>query len=357
MTAIKILSLFSGIGAFERALENLHIPYNLVAYCEIDKYAAKAYSILHHVPMEKNLVDVTKIDVSKLPSDIDLVTYGFPCQDISKCGKERGLEYNGEKTRSGLVWDAHNIIEQTKPKIAICENVANLTKPKFAKEFKAILSNLERMGYSNYWQLMNAKDYGVPQQRERVFIISIRKDIDKGSFSFPVKQPLTKDLDSLLEVLVPNKYYVSEQMLKTILCTGTKNFRAKPELNPKIAKTLTSTMFKMHRASQDNYILREVTTNTSDAYRIYCATYGIARTLKANAGGVGAKTGLYFRHPKLSVVRRLTPVECFRLMGFKDEDVVSLRAAHISDTQLYKMAGNSIVVDVLMAIFEVLYAL
>lgn len=354
MTAIKVLSLFSGIGAFERALERLHIPYNLVAYCEIDKYAAKAFSLIHNISQEKNLVDVTKIDATKLPKDIDLLTYGFPCQDISTCGKEHGLEHEGQKTRSGLVWDAHHIINVTHPKIALCENVANLTKPKFAKEFKAILDNLESMGYNNYWQLMNSKNYGIPQHRERVFIISIRKDVDKGSFSFPSPIPLTKDLEDMLEDIVPSKYYVTEKSLHYILQTGhIKPVYVKPILNPKIASPLLATMHKVHKAGVDNFILREVTTQVSDAYRIYCSRYGVARTLKANAGGLGAKTGLYLNGK--SPVRKLTPTECFRLMGFADKDVVLLHDAGISDTQLYKMAGNSIVVDVLMAIFKELY--
>ena len=167
---LKVLSLFSGIGAFERALENMYTPYELVAYCEIDKYASRAYSILHNVPESKNLGDITKIDVSKLPTDIDLLTYGFPCQDISVAGRGKGLVHEGTQTRSGLVWDAHKIIEATKPKIAICENVKNLVGKKFTAEFKAILDNLEELGYTNYWQVLNACDYGIPQNREREYL-------------------------------------------------------------------------------------------------------------------------------------------------------------------------------------------
>lgn len=164
---MKVLSLFSGIGAFERALENLNIDFELVNYCEIDKYASKSFSLLHNVSEDLNLKDVTTIDTSKLPTGIDLVTYGFPCQDISVSGKQRGFEYNGEKTRSGLVWDAHRIIGEVRPKVAVCENVKNLIGKKFTKEFKEILDNLEELGYNNYYQVLNARDYGIPQQRER----------------------------------------------------------------------------------------------------------------------------------------------------------------------------------------------
>lgn len=123
---IRYLSLFSGIGAFEKALDNLGIPYELLAYCEVDKYASKAYSLLHHVPESMNLGDITKVDEKTLPTDIDLLTYGFPCQDISIAGNKRGfVNEDGTKTRSGLFFDALRIIEHCKPKVAIAENVKN----------------------------------------------------------------------------------------------------------------------------------------------------------------------------------------------------------------------------------------
>lgn len=195
---IKLLSLFSGIGAFEKALERKGIDYDLVGYCEIDKYAAKAYSLIHHVPEKMNFVDVTKINEKELPKDIDLITYGFPCQSVSVAGKLHGFEHNGKKTRSGLFFDALRIIEETKPKVAICENVKNLTGKRFAKEFKVVLGSLEEAGYNNYWKILDAQDYGIPQHRERVFIVSIRKDLDKGKLVFPDPIELTKCMDDYL---------------------------------------------------------------------------------------------------------------------------------------------------------------
>ncbi len=132
MQTLSVLSLFSGIGAFEKALTNLGIKYNLVNYCEIDKSASKAYSIIHDIPESKNLGDITKINLNQL-QHVDILTYGFPCQDISLNGGMRGLEHEGEKTRSGLVWNAHEVIAATKPIVAICENVRNLTTKKFKK--------------------------------------------------------------------------------------------------------------------------------------------------------------------------------------------------------------------------------
>lgn len=215
---IKYLSLFSGIGAFEKALQNLHIPYDLVGYCEIDKYASKAYSLLHNVPESMNFGDITKLDEKSLPNDIDLITYGFPCQDISLAGHQKGLlNEDGSKTRSGLFFDALRIIEHTQPKVAIAENVKNLTAKKFSEQFSIVLNSLDEVGYNNYWQVLNAKDYGTPQNRERVFIISIRKDMDDGSFSFPAPFPLEKRLKDVLEDSVETRYYVDPERVKILI--------------------------------------------------------------------------------------------------------------------------------------------
>ena len=183
---MKILSLFSGIGAFEKALDNLGVEYELVNYCEIDKYASKSYAVIHNVSEDMNLGDITKVNEKDLPKDIDLVTYGFPCQDISLAGKMRGMfNEDGTQTRSGLFFDALRIIEETQPRVAIAENVKNLVGKKFKPQFEIVLESLDKAGYNNYWKVLNAKDYGIPQNRERVFIVSIRKDIDTGLFQFP----------------------------------------------------------------------------------------------------------------------------------------------------------------------------
>lgn len=208
---IRYLSLFSGIGAFEKALENLKIPYELIGYCEIDKYASKAYSLLHNVPESMNYGDITKLNERELPNNIDLITYGFPCQDISLAGHQKGLlNEDGTKTRSGLFFDALRIIEYTQPKIAIAENVKNLTGTKFSEQFNIVLQGLSDAGYNNYWKILNAKDYEIPQNRERVFIISIRKNIDSGIFNFPESVPLEKRLKDLLESKVDEKYYIKD---------------------------------------------------------------------------------------------------------------------------------------------------
>lgn len=214
---LNVLSLFSGIGAFEKALKNLNIPYNLLAYCEIDKHASKSYSIIHDVPESMNLHDVTKVDMLDIEDRVDLITYGFPCQDISNAGKQKGFtDENGERTRSGLFFEALRIIEDYRPKFAIAENVKALTSKKFTEEFKTVLESLEDAGYNNYWQVLNAKDYGIPQNRERVFIISIRKDIDNG-FTFPEPIPLELRLKDILEETVDEKFYLSDDTLQKLV--------------------------------------------------------------------------------------------------------------------------------------------
>lgn len=210
---IRLLSLFSGIGAFEKALDRVGIEYELINYCEIDKYASKAYSAIHNIPEDYNLWDVCKVDTSKI-KDVDLITYGFPCQDISIAGQMKGLvNKDGTRTRSGLFFEALRIIQDTQPRIAIAENVRNLMSETFVEQYHIVQEALGDAGYNNYVEVLNAKDYGVPQNRERVFIVSIRKDIDIG-FEFPAPVPLTKCLKDLLEDGVDEKYYITEEALK-----------------------------------------------------------------------------------------------------------------------------------------------
>lgn len=220
---LNVLSLFSGIGAFEKALDNLGIEYNLLAYCEIDKFASKSYSLIHNVSEEKNLKDVTKVDFLDIEDRVDLVCYGFPCQDLSNAGKGRGfVDADGNRTRSGLFFEALRIIDEFKPKFAIAENVKALTSKKFSNEFKTVLDSLEEVGYNNYYQVLNAKDYGIPQNRERVFIISIRKDIDKG-FTFPDPIPLGLRLKDMLDDEVEEKFYLSDKQITRGLTTSYKS--------------------------------------------------------------------------------------------------------------------------------------
>lgn len=211
---IRLLSLFSGIGAFEKALENMGANFEIVNYCEIDKYASRAYSLIHNVPEEKNLGDITKVDMNSLRGlGIDLISYGFPCQDISIAGRKKGfVDENGNVTRSGLVSYAMGAIQVCRPRVAIAENVKNLMSKKFLPLYDVIWKTLDIMGYNTETAVLNAADYGIPQHRERVFIISIRKDIYHG-FDFPKPIPLKKSMKDYLEESVPEKYNLSEKDL------------------------------------------------------------------------------------------------------------------------------------------------
>ena len=330
---IRVLSLFSGIGAFEKALERQGIEHEIVAYCEIDKYASKSYSAIHNTPESKNLGDITKIDTDKLP-DFDLMTWGFPCQDISVAGNLKGIV--GGETRSGLYYEGFRILKAKMPKYSIIENVKNLVGKRFRADFEQMLSDIDSLGYNNYWQVLNAKDYGIPQNRERVFIVSIRKDVDKGGFAFPTKEPLELRLKDTLETEVDEKYYLSKSMLEYALDLNEAQNGTKwagrvdsGKLNPNIAYSVTCRgAGGSQRAGVSNFIYDGIDGEISISE--YKRNIAVVNNLR---------------------IRKLTPKECWRLMGFDDADFHKARDAGMSNTQLYKQAGNSIVVDVLEAIF------
>lgn len=322
---LRCLSLFSGIGSFEKALTNLGVKYEVVNYCEIDKYASKSYSAIHGVSESKNLWDITKVNVFNLPTNIDLLTYGFPCQDISLAGKQKGMfNEDGSLTRSGLFFKALDVIEYVKPKIAIVENVKALTSKKFSEQFKIVLDSLEKAGYHNYWKVLNAKDYGIPQNRERVFIVSIRKDIDHNMFEFPKPYSLEKRLKDFLEPHVDEKYYLSDKMISYLM-----------GLNQ----------------SKSKYPRRKIFIDSLKMPN----EKGIAKTITTKSGNRPTDNFIIEQDINhITKIRKLIPLECFRLMGFNDDDYIKCKKIKISDTQLYKQAGNSIVVDVLEEIFRMM---
>ena len=352
------MSLFSGIGAFEKALRNLNIDFELVGYSEIDKYASKAYSLIHNVPENLNLGDITKIDVQNLLKNIDLITYSFPCQDISAAGEQKGFFDRGVKTRSGLFFDALRIIQAVQPKITIAENVKNLTSKRFKNEFEIVLNSLKMAGYNNYYAVLNAKNYGVPQNRERVFIVSVRKDIDTEKFEFPKPIELNKRLKDLLEDDVDEKYYLKGAKATIIndlfdsadrlLQIGTLDIKGQDNIkrvysSEGISPTLTS----MQGGNRQPKIIDDTYRNRLP--RIY-EEYSPCIRVKGSVFKVATMRGRYDKNNYR--IRKLTPKECFRLMGFKDRDINILIENNISNTQLYKMAGNSIVVNVLEEIFK-----
>lgn len=226
---MKIIELFAGYGSQAFALKNLGFEVES-KISEIDKYAIQAYEQLHGKTF--NYGDISKI---KSLGDADLWTYSFPCQDLSVAGKQAGIS---EGTRSGLLYEVERLLEiaaknKNKPKYLLLENVKALVSKKFKPDFDRWLDKLEKLGYNNYWQVLNAKDYGIPQNRERVFVVSIRKDIDTKGYKFPSPVPLQKRLKDMLEPCVDEKYYLGadkveklttqikeKEVINTIRCGG-----------------------------------------------------------------------------------------------------------------------------------------
>lgn len=295
MKEIKILSLFSGIGAFEKALKNIGVDYEITNYCEINKFASHAYSVLHGASENLNLGDITKVNTGNL-KDFELLTYGFPCQDISTAGKMKGI-IKGE-TRSGLLYEALKIIKDKKPYYAIAENVKNLVSKMFIEDFKLMLKELDELGYNSYWKVLNAKDYGSPQSRERVFIISIRKDIDNGAFKFPEALGTIKTINDIAEKTdIDEKYYCKDNnYIKSFI----KN------INRKLVDLKNPSKFGLLRIGKIN------NPNMLQMNQRVFSIEGCSPTLVTGSDSI----------PKIVQcrVRKLTPLECWRATGFTDED-------------------------------------
>ena len=210
---IRVFEAFSGIGTQRMALKKLGIEHEVVAISEIDKYAIKSYEAIHG--KTNNLGDISKVKIEDIP-DHDLLTYSFPCQDISIAGKTRGFS-KGSGTRSSLLWETNRIIENKKPKYLLMENVKNLISKKFMNDYLSWLEHLESLGYTNYWKVLNAKDYYIPQNRERVFCVSILGEHEP--YVFPEKRTLELRLKDILLDKVPEKFYLSQDKVDRLVET------------------------------------------------------------------------------------------------------------------------------------------
>ena len=332
---MKLLSLFTGIGAFEKALKNIGIDYELVGFSEIDKYAIKSYCAIHNEREEKNLGDITKIDITKLPKDIDIITHGSPCQDFSIAGKQAGGDL-GTGTRSSLMWNTINIVTYCKPKYVIWENVKNLLSKKHRHNFDSYLSIMESLGYNNYYQVLNAKDYGIPQNRERVYTISIRKDIDKSNFKFPEKEELKLRLKDMLENEVDKKYYLSDEITNKYIPNKSNNTNVIGNLVMKKWQDNMKRIYDIEKYSpaintmQGGNLEPKIMIKNGTKKGYIEAEKGVSQTLqyKDMMGVINAEMK----------IRKLTPKECWRLMGFSDNDFEKVANVPTSNTQLYKQA-------------------
>ena len=212
---IRVFEAFAGVGSQRMALRNLGIDHEVVAIAEIDKFAIKSYEAIHGET--NNLGDISQIETADIP-DHDLFTYSFPCQDISVAGKGLGLD-EGSDTRSGLLWECQKVIYGKRPKYLLLENVKNLVGKKHKHNFDRWLEWLEKQGYTNYYKILNAKDYGIPQNRERVFVVSILGYHTPYKFPEPIELELR--LKDVLEEVVDEKLYLDTDKAKKLIATVT----------------------------------------------------------------------------------------------------------------------------------------
>ena len=365
---INVATLFSGIGSIEHSLRRLGLNHEIVFAGDIDPFCKASYFANYEMDESHWHDDVTKFDAKKYKDQVDLLVGGSPCQAFSMVGKRLGLE----DIRGTLFYDFARIVNECKPKVFIYENVRGLINHDEGRTWLVVQDVFQQLGYKIQFQLMNSKDYGIPQHRERIFVVGFK---DKTQhFEFPKKIELNHTMQDFLEDYteskyylkskgikfvtkswnrqkkytqinghialcqkanqqfnwhgdfifegvneevgfddfvfnvkdVEEKYYLSEKVGKYVLAGGTKSFKTGIATDLKVARPLLQTMHKMHRAGVDNYV-----------------THNKGR------------------------IRKLTPRECLRLMGFRDDFKIA-----VSDTQMYRQAGNSIVVDVFIAILK-----
>lgn len=374
MTKIKVGTDFSGIGAPEQALKNLGYDFEMVFACEIDKHASRSYQEIHPEPPNKFYIDITKRDHKEV-EPLDLYVAGFPCQSFSMAGKRKGwsTDENGQPVdkRGTLFFEVAEFIQVNQPKVFILENVRGLISHEGGKTYQTIIDILtngggtfngqmsldvfdDGLGYHVYAQVLNSKQHGVPQNRERIFIIGFK---DFRPFSFPKSEPLKKRLKDVLEAEVNEKYYLSENAVSRLVNNG-EGFKSNIKTENEVGSTIFSSMHKLARGMD----LIKVKSATKDGYEI--AQEGDSINFKnpnseTRRGRVGKQisqtieanneVGVYADR-----IRRLTPLECWRLQDFPDEAFFKAQAVS-SDTQLYRQAGNSITVRVIQKIIERIY--
>jgi DNA (cytosine-5)-methyltransferase 1 len=341
---LRIIELFAGIGAWSVALQRLKIPYKLLGFAEIDKYAIKAYGAIHNVDSSLNLGNVNEI--THLPPEIDIMFASPPCQEFSNANtRKKGFE----SERGNLFFETLRLITISKPKVVIIENVKGLLNKKWSPKLEYAFSYLRGLGYFVDYRVLQAKDFNIPQSRARVFIVCIRNDVYKGDFKFPTPVPLTRFLIDMLDENVDEKYYItSEKWIERI----NKDLAIKKwsSIDPEIARCQLSNQYANSRG---NFVSDKLTRiahingKTAQGNRVYAP--GISACLAANAGGWAGKTESYEINGR---IRKLTPCEALKLMGFDISHYEKLKSAEMSDNQIYKLSGNSIVVDVIVALLS-----
>lgn len=305
---MKVVSLFSGIGGLDQGF--IDAGYDVIWANDFDKYAAQTYN-LNNPDGVMHLGDINEIPLESIPEH-DVLIGGFPCQPFSMMGEQRGFQ----DTRGTLFFRIAEIINYQiekgrAPRVIILENVRRLLTHDNKNTFETIKRSLEGLGYKVFQEVLNSADFGVPQIRNRLFIVCFRNN--EVEFEYPEPKNLTVDMHDILEKKVDEKYYLSKKVKPTILAHGSGGYVAKSEINQSPARPLCATMAKMHRACQDNYYSDDYILGNGNTERI----------------------------------RKLTPRECARLQGFKDDFVIQ-----VSNTQAYKQFGNAVTVNVSKAVAE-----
>lgn len=277
---LRLIELFAGIGSQTQALTNIGVPHTVVGISEIDKYAIQSYKAMHGEVT--NFGDIREI--KSLP-DADLWTYSFPCQDISVAGKGAGIK---EGTRSGLLFEVERLLITASengnlPKYLLLGNVKNLVSKKFKADFDRWLAFLESLGYSNYWQILNAKDYGIPQNRERVFCVSIRGE--HKPFKFPEKRELKLRLRDMIDEIVDEKYYLKESTIRSIVNSSFNSRRDSIRKGDDVAYTILARDFKGPQCVQVGEVVGGKWDKMHDISRRVYEPDGISPTVHCQQGG------------------------------------------------------------------------
>ena len=363
---VRIGTMFSGIGAVEYALKRLNIKTEIQFASDIDNFAKQSFFANFDVSEDNWYNDVKDIDGSKYKNKLDILVGGSPCQSFSMVGKRKGFD----DTRGTLFYEFARVVKESQPKVFIYENVKGLINHDNGNTFETIKATFDELGYKYFFQVLNAKNYGIPQHRERIFVVGFK---DKSvNFEFPSAIALEHKMQDFLEDYTESKYYLKEKGVKFVTSSKNRNKRY-TQINGDIALCQKANQqFNWH----GDFVFEEQTKNDfsefifdvneveekyylSDKVRDYVLSSG-TKTFKTSI-----KTDLEVARPLLQSmhkmhragvdnyvthtgrIRKLTPKECLRLMGFRDDF-----KQVVSDTQMYRQAGNSIVVDVLIALLK-----
>ena len=302
---LRVVSLFAGIGGLDLGFD--FAGFDVIWANDFDKFAVQTYKANVN---DRIICDDIRHIKDKIPEH-DVLIGGFPCQPFSTFGKLQG--FKDEQERGTLFFEIMDIVQKHKTKVVVLENVRNLTTHDKGQTFVRILKEFNEAGFDVHYEILNSQDFGVPQRRNRVFIVAFNRNyFNSGEFRFPEKQILTVTTQDILDTDVPEKYFLTERISHTILSAGTKGYIVKPTIDQPISKTLTATMHKMHRASQDNYVTDNVNYERNVTDKV-----------------------------KRINVRKLTPNECRILQGFPSD-----WKQVVSDMYAYKQFGKAVTVNV-----------